>query len=250
MQKFIQSLNNFKNDGLSIIITAYKSQDFIEECLDSIQNQNYFKYNDNYEILLGIDACETTLKKVKEIRNKYKNLKVFYATENGGTYRMRNSLWIRAKYDNILFFDSDDVMPPNFVDCNMKYIREYDLIRYKIMKFISGQNKVIRELPIWFSFGSIITKKKMMYKLKGFSDERISMDMELVKRMEKIGVKEYHNNIFYWYRVHKNQLTVSSETSMVSNKRKIVNDKIYKRLNSRNIINDIIITNNSLCRIS
>lgn len=51
-------------EGVSIILTAWKTQDYIEECLDSINKQQFFnKEKTNYEILLGIDGCEKTLEK-------------------------------------------------------------------------------------------------------------------------------------------------------------------------------------------
>ncbi len=41
-------------EGVSIILTAWKTQDYIEECLDSINKQQFFnKEKTNYEILLG-----------------------------------------------------------------------------------------------------------------------------------------------------------------------------------------------------
>ena len=64
--------------GVSVILTAWNTQDYIEECLDSVYKQSFFKKNDNYEVLLGIDGCEKTLNKVKGIISKYPGLKVFY----------------------------------------------------------------------------------------------------------------------------------------------------------------------------
>lgn len=249
--EFINSLKKQKPEGLSIIITAYKAQEFIEECLDSIQNQNYFKYNDNYEILLGIDACESTLNKVNEIRSKYKNLKVFYATENGGTYRMRNSLWIRAKYENLLFFDSDDVMPKEFIGNIMKEHSKYDVIRYRLKMFKDGQNKNENvRITSWCSHGSIFIKKQIMQRVGGYSDERISMDMELNRRLTGLRYNILQSQtIFYWYRESDNQLTKAKTTSMKSLKRKEVNDKINRRIKNKDFINKSIVENISVSEI-
>ena len=244
MNEFINNISNFKNNGLTIVITAYKSQDFIEECLDSIQNQTYFKYNDNYEILLGIDACEFTLKKVKEIKKKYGNLKVFYASENGGTYRMRNSLWIRAKYENLLFFDSDDVMPNNFIKDVMKHSSN-DMIRFgvKTFKVVNGKNTL--DGTKYTSFGSVLIKKKLMEYVKGYYDERISMDDDLISRISKIK-NIYITDIYFLQRHHGNSLTASPETGFKSEKRKKVFELMNKRKQDDIIINDEIVVNKSL----
>ena len=51
-------------DGVSIIISAYKASEFIEECLDSILGQST---SIRYEVILGVDGCKDTLDKIKSI---------------------------------------------------------------------------------------------------------------------------------------------------------------------------------------
>ena len=43
-------------NGVSVCITAYKSDKYIKECLDSIMNQTWFKTHDNWEIIVGVDG--------------------------------------------------------------------------------------------------------------------------------------------------------------------------------------------------
>ena len=74
-----------ESKGVSIIITAYNTADYIEECLDSIYDQSWFKKHRNWEVLLGVDHCKETLKKVVSIMEKYPNFRVFYMIENVGT---------------------------------------------------------------------------------------------------------------------------------------------------------------------
>ena len=38
-----------EKDGVSICITAYKAQEFIKECLDSVISQTWFKKHKNWE---------------------------------------------------------------------------------------------------------------------------------------------------------------------------------------------------------
>lgn len=265
MQKFIQSLNNFKNNGLSVIITAYKSQDFIEECLDSIQNQSYFKYNDNYEILVGIDACESTLKKVNEIRKKYRNLKVFYASENGGTYRMRNSLWIRAKYENLLFFDSDDIMPENFISPLMKSINSYDVVYYKGISFnddyIFKKRKKenlkslfeydleyiknnLKGIKFYSNFadGSAIYKSKVLRYINGYFDRRVNVDADLNDRIKMSNMFKimYLTEHYFFYRKSENSLTMKKESNHKSQLRLNIKKENEERKRKGIIKNDII----------
>lgn len=244
---FLNSLNCFQNNGLSIIITAYKTQEFIEECLDSIQSQTYFKYHNNYEILLGIDACEITLKKVKEIRKKYRNLKVFYASENGGTYRMRNSLWIRSKYENLLFFDSDDVMPSNLLNDIMKYSNE-KLLRFKYYEF--KNNNMIKRGNGCISHGQMFIKKEFMEYLNGYYDERAGMDTEIIDRAEKKIGKVKILDCYFWLRIHGNNLTRNKQTGFGTSYRKQICEFVSKRKSNKTLIhNDKFALNNSVSEI-
>ena len=95
-------------EGVSILIPAYKSEAFIEDCIYSLIHQ---KHTCDYEILIGVDGCEETLSVVKNIPN----VGVYYSKENIGVFPMRNSLAKKAKFDNLLFFDSDDIAQPELL---------------------------------------------------------------------------------------------------------------------------------------
>jgi len=114
-------INNNVNESdfnISIIIPAYNASAFIEECLDSIMSQD----KPAHRILLGIDACEKTLEKVKSISHKYHNLEVYYADVNTGPYLVINSLIQKIPNDEyFITFGADDVMHSNLIStmsCN------------------------------------------------------------------------------------------------------------------------------------
>ncbi len=194
---------------LSIIIGAYKAQDFIEECLDSIQNQTAFSSSRaslvaersrsvDYEILIGVDGCLPTLKKLLLIKHKYDNLHIFWMNENKGVYITFNTLLAHASGSHVVFFGADDVMFPDMVE-NM---------------FSRGAPLVIRHHGIQFLERSI-------FKLTGgFMPWRCSADTEHLSRVsrvlgEKVPITEY----MYTYRSHPGQLTKAPETALNSNLR-------------------------------
>ena len=109
----------YKN-GVSIIITAYKMKNYIKETLDSISNQTYFINHSNYEILIGVDGCEETLNYLYTIMDNYSNLRIFMMEKNYGTFITTNTMMSIAKYDNLIRFDSDDIMLPNLIEITMK----------------------------------------------------------------------------------------------------------------------------------
>ena len=122
-------------EGVSICLTGYKVQNFVEETLDSIMEQTWFKKHNNWEILLGIDYCYETLKKVHEIMGKYKNLRVFMMEKNMGTYVTTNTMMSLAKYNGLIRFDCDDIMLPEMVEKIMQEKGNCDLVRFKMKNF-------------------------------------------------------------------------------------------------------------------
>ena len=89
---------------LSVIVSAYNDEKYIERCLDSIINQTY----GNIEIIVIDDgSTDDTLKKCNLIQSKTKNLKVF-SKKNGGPSSARNFGLEKCTGKLITFVDSDD----------------------------------------------------------------------------------------------------------------------------------------------
>ena len=192
-------------DGISVIISAYKSVDFIEECLDSVTNQ---KTNFKYEVLLGIDGCEETLEKVKTIMYKYLDIDfhVYYSEENVGVYLMFNSLIEKSKYNFFTVFGADDIMLENHLDENIKHINNCD---YIITKGVDFENSVVSSYGKNHE-GVIFLNKQNFLNIGGYDCYRCGMDSDLLKRfrLQNKNIKIYWNpNITYKRRLHKNNLT-------------------------------------------
>ncbi|MFW6243464.1 MAG: glycosyltransferase [bacterium] len=210
-------------EPLSIIVTAYQTQDYIEECLDSIENQSYFKFNNNFEVLLGIDACEETLNKVLQIKDKYRNLRVFMMKENKGTYITSNTLVDIAKYENILRFDSDDVMCENMIRESIPYIKKHNLIRYKFID-MSTMGKCKGSVSKRHANGVICFKKNIFDKMGGYQPWICSADTEFLVRGEELFKEKKIDTVFFYRRVHDNSLSKNHDD--VSDVRKRYRDLI------------------------
>ena len=214
-----------KKTPISIIITAWQTQDYIEECLDSIENQTYFINNNNFEVLVGVDACQKTLNKLIEISHKYRNLRVFMMNSNMGTYVTTNTLLDLVKYENILRFDSDDVMMPEMVEEIMFQVNNYDIIMFGYYNFTENINNITDKTMQLNSEGVIFYKQHIIDLVGGYREWRCAADSEMLNRViSRVRFDEIHKPLFY-RRQHENSLTNSVTTNFNSKLR-----KKYKKL--------------------
>jgi glycosyltransferase involved in cell wall biosynthesis len=240
---------------ISILITAYQAEKYIEECLDSIENQTYFNDNNDFEVLVGVDACEFTLNKLKQISYKYRNLRIFMMDNNQGTYITMNTLLDIAIYENLIRFDSDDKMKPYMIEKLMQYSDSYDIIKFMCENFgdielntihtiesqyryaqtyITGYGGAIlrvnpsfdapkkvqkRVKPTEYSCGTSFFKKKVFDIYGGYMPWICAADYELMNRIgDDLNIKQIDEVLFY-RRIHRNSLTQNEETGIHSEKR-------------------------------
>jgi len=200
---------------ISIIITAYKTQDYIEECLLSIQNQTYFVDNKDYEILLGIDGDKELLNHIQKIKSKIYNLQIYNSSKNVGTYILRNSLVQKSNGKYLLFFDSDDVLYDNVIKDIMS-LDKHDYVRFNYMKKICACG------CFWIS-------KKLFDSIGGFQSWVCNADQEFRKRVKKNNIEFVvvnNEKLSMYRRRHNNKLTKSKNTGMKSELRKTYRDWI------------------------
>ena len=97
-----------KNKGgimtFSIIIPVYQVEKYLEQCLESVLNQNF---NDYEVILIDDGSTDNSGKICDDYVSKYSNIEVIHQT-NSGPSVARNNGMERANGDYIVFIDSDD----------------------------------------------------------------------------------------------------------------------------------------------
>jgi len=200
---------------ISIVVAVHKAQGFIEECLDSIEGQLYFKGNDDFEVLVGIDGCQQTYDKIQEIKHKYRNLRVLVNDENYGAYVTVNALMSAAKHDIILRFDADDVMKPNLVKRGIFHSMHHDIVRFGYEVFNESIGGARLE-NFRCADGAIFVKKELFERAGGFRPWSCAADSEFLFRVKRhADICKLGARLFY-RRVHGNNLTRAKETSLKS----------------------------------
>lgn len=155
--------------------------------------------------MLGIDGCKKTLNKMELIKNKYRNLDIWWMSENRGCYVTLNTLITKIKYSNIIIFGSDDIMKPDMVSEIMLVENGYDIVRFKLIIFYDDINTSLRYTKKnHFAYGAIFIKKNVIDLSGGFQENRFSSDAELLKRVADHTRTYFLDKELFYYRKHLN----------------------------------------------
>ena len=203
-----------KTSGVSVCITAYKATRFIKECLDSVANQSLFLKSDNYEILVGIDNDQETLRYLQTIAPQYKNLRLLMMDSNEGTYITTNTLFEAAKYDYVARFDADDIMQENCIEEALAKIGDCDYVRFKFHNFYETDK--VRWHDVLIAHGIGMFKRNTIREYGYFRPWRIAADTELLHRLRdfiRIGSTE---GVVFERRVYDGSLTTAEKTKQQS----------------------------------
>jgi glycosyltransferase involved in cell wall biosynthesis len=110
-------LETVQNPLVSIIITAYKRKDYIDEAINSAINQK--NVNFNYEIIVIYDDPDAVLD------NKYQHIKNIYFYRNIKNFGLYNSTNLAAKIAHgryIAFLHDDDILYPEYLSEVYKFL--------------------------------------------------------------------------------------------------------------------------------
>ena len=216
-----------ENPHVSIVVTAYQTQDFLWECLESLINQDYFQNGGTGEIIVVNDACPDVGEAITKIRRKtilrnarqpaflWRRLK-----ENAGTYIATNTGLEAVSGHLFVRFDSDDIAHPNMLSKIVNWYRKgFDFIRFACANFRDGENgerlfEIQRKLKI--PSGVFAVSSALLKKLGGFQPWRCSADTDFTRRAESIGKTKTIRRELFDRRVHPQSLTQNPDTGMGS----------------------------------
>ena len=105
---------------ISVIVPVYNVEKYLEECLDSIQNQTY----SNIEIILVNDGSTDNSKEICEKYCKQDSRFLLINQENQGLSAARNKGVEISTGEYIVFVDSDDIIKTNYLEKLMQYMTE------------------------------------------------------------------------------------------------------------------------------
>lgn len=213
---------------VTVIVPCYNVENYLKKCLDSLITQTY----KNFEVIM-VEDCSTDGTKyiVRRYERQYQNFSAIYNKKNGGLGHARNIGIEMAKTEFIIFLDSDDWLPNNYISemyktmvknksdvvvCDM-YLR-YDEGGGQDQRIIAYRGKPNKEGFI--NNGLAASSSNKLFKRKLFNDLKypegmVNEDIPVVLSILSTHKPTYNRNTFYNYY----QRTGSIQNSNITSKR-------------------------------
>lgn len=213
---------------ITVLITCYNSEKWINECLYSIINQTH----ENLQILIIDDGSDD--RSVELIKRSDDKRIELYRKEHSGISKSLNFAIDKIKGNYIARIDADDLCNPDRIEKQMGFLNNnssygivgsnFILIDEKGRKMQKVNNpeknvwikeQLLRRCCIWN--GSILMKKEILLNAKGYDENRIAAeDWDLYIRL--INKTNFHNIQEYlsYKRFHKDNISLTSTSAKES----------------------------------
>ncbi|MBP5367819.1 MAG: glycosyltransferase [Bacteroidales bacterium] len=189
---------------LSIVIPLYNRPDEIDELLDSLEKQT----SNNFDVIVVEDGSDKPSKDIIENHSNKLDIKYFFK-QNTGPGLTRNYGAERSDGDYIVFFDSDCIIPPDYIkivteSLEKEYVDAYGgpdaalptftpvqkAISYAMTSILStggirgASEKAGKFHPRSFNMGF---SRKVFEATSGFSNMRFGEDIDMTLRILEQG---------------------------------------------------------------
>lgn len=188
----------------SVVVPTFSRPAEVSELLESLLNQEY----KDFEVIIADGSLDES---VKQIVDRFPQLSgLIYLHEKGlGISESRNMGVQQAKGDYVIFFDSDCVIPPGYFTTVEQYLAVHPVdayggpdraagsfnmrqkaISHAMTSFYTtggirgGKNQSATFQPRTFNMG---VRRDVFLKLGGFSELKVSEDIDLSMRLKKNG---------------------------------------------------------------
>ena len=213
-----KNLIKSENPKISVVISIYNREDYVNSTIRSVQNQNLSEI----EIIIIDDfSKDNTTKYVKEMQKIDPRIVIYKNKKNMGTLYSKSIGVLKAKGEYIYSLDSDDMM------CEENYLssiyeeaikENYDYIECDAIYLDEIEKIIIKRTPNWVVLWSKLIKTKSyqraIYKLGKdvLSSKILVLDDNFIaihlfrqakkKKLDKIGVCHFTH---FGYHVYFNQ---------------------------------------------
>lgn len=137
---------------VSILISAYNEEKYIQACIESCLEQTYT----NIEIVLVNDgSTDSTLEIINQHYQKDFKVKIIELKENIGKINGFNSAFQASKGEYIAIMGADDICYPQRIEISLKYLTQnYEMVCSDLDE-INSKGKIIKNSIIKSQYGSL-----------------------------------------------------------------------------------------------
>ncbi len=194
---------------VSVIITAYNCEKFIQKALKSVFSQTFSPQE--YEIIVVNDgSTDNTLNLLKEFQDKI----TIIDQSNKGFVEARNTGIQNVKGENIIILDADDYLDKemlykavNSLECNPDYECVYtdryeiDIVGNSIKRIFVGEDNIFNMLAAGILF------RRHVFDVIGLYDDLLFEEYDFMIRFIKKFRSYYLREPLYYYVKHGSNMT-------------------------------------------
>ena len=235
-------MNNIK-PNISVVMSAYNAELYIEEAIQSILNQTF----ENFEfIIINDGSTDNTLNLIKPYEQKDNRI-ILISRENKGLIASLNEGIEKAKGKYIARMDADDISLPTRLEEQVNHMKSNDVILCGTFIELFGAESKIRKYPISdsdirsffifrspFAHPSVMMDAKIVKSIKYNKDFIHAEDYKLWAEFLQYGKAVNIAKVLLKYRITPEQITSKYGDISVEISKKV----------RREYINDFFIKNN------
>lgn len=253
----ISSNSNYQNlPNVSIIMSVFNGEKYLEAAINSILNQTY----KDYEFLIVDDGSnDTTWKILKKYQDLDKRIIAIHLPSNCGTSQALNTALKISRGEIIVRQDADDISMPLRLEKQIEYLEEHSDIglvgcrvllvdehgngfreAYTLVENDEIQNTLLDHMCIC---GPTFVIRRSHFEIAGFyftDDMSYSEDYDLCLRMGEI--TKLHNlaEVLYHYRQHPQSVSYSKRYQQLRNKTIALERACIRRYGKENISSELL----------
>lgn len=233
------SQQNYSMPKISILMSAYNSEKYIRESIESLLKQTC----KDWELIVIDDHSRDSTARIVENYKEYDNRIILIKTKNNvGPEATKNIGLSIAKGKYIAILDSDDLATPHRLEVQYQYLEQNPQVSLvgSFVTTIDENNKPISAIKLptdpdiikflliyknFFTHSSIMFKKEAIMHLGGYDDNfRNSGEYDIYSRLSHKSTLAMIPSPLVYYRIHNNSILTSNNSKKIAlhNNQKII----------------------------
>lgn len=238
------------SDLVSVIVPCFNASKYISQTLNSILNQTDVLFE---VVIIDDGSTDNTAEIISEINDGRVS---YYFQNNSGVSSARNKGLFCSKGEYIIFFDADDIMPPNFISSRLDFLKkniQFNFVSGIVQKFsdnsivsgvFRGTSNLVFEEILLYNPEVVTCPSNYLFKREFLKSHNIYFNEKLSSTADRFFLLQCakYGNTYYskelvplMYRVSENSMSHSFSNQLISD-----NELFYVEVNKLDLIPDLI----------